>query len=591
MGNYLTKKELKNSKKSFHKKTDSDAGISNLPGIAAPPKFESNVTFRKKNEKEITKNDLIKYSQRQSQIDTLPRFTAGSAQVIESIASIKESTSRNIDDDDDDDTPIYSKSINRSTITETRTTSSKNALSDMLEELKNKNKSQVNNNNSNKITKSTPPKVMPANNKPIKPKIEDNNIPSVTDNENDSEDYVFVNQRKLNNSKRNLAPSSLLINLKNKSSSSSHVPNNKNEPTVANQPNDNSSKNFKKLNKKRHKVYSNLVSLNKIENNQKSKILEQERLLKIQNMKLQDALIIEKSLVNFDDYYTKHEDFERDRQQTKFEKNHTNSRSSTKPSIIQKRIPIKFPSIITRYEPRQSMESVSAPRSSYYSSNYYEPRRSRSMIITDGLYLQTTQDIVDSKGRILSTNKSSRYLGESTDVSQSGFQPNFQIQKSISPEIEINNHKYEILTSNRKLSASDLKSNELNNIISIIEKLEKNEADDYHNYSRENKTNGFINHMNYNCFKKTNSSSNVNDLNEPSFTIPENIYKSIMTKKAQKSRSFKDNYGKNNTGYFRPILRPEEAHIIKSQPKYFTAPDSNSPTNNNNYASQFYAEL
>lgn len=589
MGNNLTKKELKNSKKSFHKKTDSGAGISNLPGIAAPPKFESNVAFRKKNEKEINKNDLIKYSQRQSQIDTLPRFTAGSAQVIESIASIKESTSKNIDDDDDD-TPIYNKSINRSAITETRTTSSKNALSDMLDELKTKNKSQVNNNNSDKITKSTPQKVISINNKQIKPKIEDNNIPSVTDNDNDSDDYVFANQRKLNNSKRNLAPSSLLINLKNQSLSSSHVPNSKNDPAVANQPNGISSKHFKKLNKKRQKVYSNLVSLNKIENNQKSKILEQERLLKIQNMKLQDALIIEKSLVNFDDYYTKHEDFERDRQQTKFEKNHTNSRSTSKPSIIQKRIPIKFPSIITRYEPRQSMESISAPRSSNYSSNYYEPRRSRSMIINDGLFLQTTQDVVDSKGRILSTNKSSRYLGESTDGSQNDFQPNFYQQKSFSPEIEINNHKYEILTSNTKLSASDLKSDELNNIINIIEKMEKNEADGYYNYSRGNKTNGFINH--YNCFKKTNSNSNVNDLNEPSFTIPENIYKSIMTKKAQKSRSFKDNYGKSNTGYFRPILRPEEAHIIKSQPKYFTVPDSYSPTNNdNNYASQFYAEL
>ena len=595
MGNNFKRKEANNQKKAFYIKPDSGGGISNIPGIAAPPKFENNVTFRKKNE--ITKNDLIKKSQRQSHIDTLPRHTAGSAKVIESIANIKESTSRNINDDDDDDEdsvsnmPIYNKSRSRSNITDTKTSSSKNALSDILDELKNKNIPQAN--NYDKIKKSTVPKVIQAssnNNKPIKPvntKIDDN-IPSVTDNEY-SDDNIFQNERKLqlNASKRNLANSSLLINLKNqRSSSSSHFSYNGRHAVANHLQIDSSSKNLKKLNKKRQKVYSNLVSLNKIENNQKSKILEQERLLKIQNMKLQDALIIEKSLINFDDY-SKHEDFDRERQ-IKFEKNNTTSRSSAKPSIVQKRIPIKFPSIVTRYEPRQSMESISVPRSSYYSSNYYEPRRSRSMILSNGLYLQTTQDIIDSRGRILSTNKSSRYLGES--IEKTDIQSQFY-KKSFSPEFEINNHKYEILSSNRKLAASELKSNELNNIINIIEKLEKNEATDYHNFSQRKVPNTnyptFINNSDYNYLKRTNS---INDLTEPSFTIPENIYKSIITKKSIKSHSFKGNYNGNiNTGYFKPILRPEEAQIIKSQPKRLVIPDSS--TNEKTYSSQFFAEL
>lgn len=632
-----------------------------MPGVAAPPTFENNISFRKPNEKRITKNDLIENTQRQSQIDTLPRHTAGSAKVIESIANIKENQSRKENEEDEEDSvvnvPIYNRRSNKSyktdslkatSVEENKTNlSSKNVLSEILQELSSKKKpeskqSTADNNNrivnipnltslqsNNKTNASMTTTTTTTNNNKAKFHniLKSHQIPSITDNENQVERHRFQRQQQqqkhLSNSKHNLANSSLLIQLNNQSSSTSQS---LNENLKVNHLQIDSTTNLKKLNKKRQKVYNNLVSLNKIEKNQKAKILEQERLLKIQNMKLQDALIIQKSLINFDGYskhdedYTIYDGMEKERYR-KFEKKHATSKSTVKPPIYKRRLPatMKFPSIVTKYEPRQSMESISAPRSSHYSSNlsHYKPRRSTSMIFDNSLYLETTEEIVDATGRILSKNQSCRYLGESTNNSQIDFEKPY---RPYSPEIEINNHKYELISSNKKLAASELKAEELTNIINLIKEIDKNEViKDYKQNTSvyglnekldkrsKSQTPGIFDRLNEDDrLYKTNS---INDIKQPSFTIPENIYKSVVSKRMLKSQSLKDysQFTVNSEGnpcmYFKAISPPhaDEDMAAGRHPKKFIVSDNiyeihknkniNIGDNNKLHASEFIAEF
>ncbi len=422
---------------------------------------------------------MIGTSRRQSGIDTLPRHTAGSSKLVNTIANNKINANNN-DDSDIDSFILLKQRMKKYENDQTSTSSLYSEDENSPEKFGYTTKL-----NQNRVGKN----------------------PLVADNKR-VEILVPKNQNifKTLNQQKNIDPRF-------------------NTPTTFTQNSSDYSTqgDYSKLNKKRDKIYSNLLSLNKIENEQKSKILEQERQLEIQNMKLKDALIIHKSLTNFNQIsdYEKHEDIEI----SEIESEHFIDRVPKR--SFRKRLPIKFPSIVTKYEPQNYYPSPSTsppqapPR--HYSSNlgYYRPRKSSSDNKID-LYLEKTEDIVDSTGRILSSNQTFKYLGETdpkTTTSLIDLKPQIYYKN---PEIEINNHKYEIVSSTQqKVAATDLKTDELEQIIKIIEETEKQQKSNSTYY------------VNGHLIKPSSQQIPVisEDTNKPSFTIPQKIYKTYLDKK------------------------------------------------------------
>jgi hypothetical protein len=424
MGNYISRKEPDSQNTILRKKSSQGAVLSNVPGVAAPPKLLQNETYNKNHKRKIYDKSKNLLNQRQSQIDTLPRHTAGSAKLVASIANNKQ-IANNIDND------------SKVNLQQTSSQSNEN-LSDFLDELKNK----------------------PQN------KIKFDYIPSVSDNEEFEDEKPSSKQQQ----------KSIIINNRYNQSDDDEVTINKTRL---------------KLNKKRNKVFTNLLSLNEIENIQKSKILQQERQLQIQNMKLRDALIVHRSLTNFNDY-EKHDD------RFKYEKHYATTRP-VKTTSMKKRMPMKFPSIITKYEPYNydhysTQQQLRGPnQGSFTNSSFYRPRRGNENAKID-LYLETTEDIVDSTSRFLSINQSINYLGQ-------------------------NRHN------DNRFAPIDLKDGELDEIIKIIEEVEAADG----KFDSKYYMNGYL-------IKRPGVKQQLDGAG-PSFTIPEKLYKSYLNKKLLASQS------------------------------------------------------
>ena len=279
---------------------------------------------------------------------------------------------------------------------------------------------------------------------------------------------------------------------------------------------------YEMLNKKRHKIYSNLISLNEIENKQKSKILEQERQLEIQNMKIKDALIIHKSLTNFNtlsntyDYYDSIDN-------CKYARHEARKASTYIQPVKRKRVPlsaIQFPTIVTKYEPQRNYEhSLEPVHSRKIESNlsYYRPHS------REHLYTKKEENI-PPKPPSITLNQTFQCFGEPDVRPFNDVEPKKVYESKLSPDVEVkkfetNNYKYEIIKPRQKNDHSTLKSNDIKEIIKLIEETDKQEM----------KESSYF--VNDNLIKRTRATKD-NNL-RPSFTISEKLYKMYLDKKKQ----------------------------------------------------------
>jgi hypothetical protein len=129
---------------------------------------------------------------------------------------------------------------------------------------------------------------------------------------------------------------------------------------------------FKVLSRKKDELLENVTSLSRMENDQKLKILEQQRQLQVQNAKLQDALLIKKSINTF-----------RNKKPNEYE--------SLYDYPLKKRPLSEFElgpkSIITQYEPLNKSDSTV--------NSEFQPY---------DVYMNTYEDLIDDKGDTLLTN-------------------------------------------------------------------------------------------------------------------------------------------------------------------------------------------
>jgi hypothetical protein len=478
MGNIITKKELE--KKASSKSNDVPA-LSNVSGVPPPPKFTSKVDVKRNGN-----NWFGSVISRQSQIDTLPRHTGGSFELFKAIESNQKNAKINVDSDVDStillrdrfqDNPKNSENIEKK--------KTKNLVNGTKKSTNNKANTQLKNHEKHKY------------------RYDSSSSTESLDNLKKIENIISSQNKKIENES----------------------------------PEKVTNKTVEKLNQTREKLNSNIASLSEIEDKQRSKILEQERQLEIQNMKIKDALIIHKSLSNFNQLSDDYESFNEHPHYAR----HNQLKSNTfikKPKYNRQRLPlssVQFPTILTKYEP-----SINRIYSRYPNMSYYRPENEEKV----GLYLEKSEDIVDSKGRILSSNQSFKYLGEADAKTASIIernskteftQPNVKTYKQ-HHEILMNNHKYEII---KNESVSTLTNAELEEIIKIIEKTEKFENRDTSTYF-----------VNGNLIKRTPIEQQIEttkrkdppkiivtkhdeDL-KPSFTVSENLYKMYLNKKGEK---------------------------------------------------------
>ena len=528
MGNTLIKKEF--DKKSS---TKSNVGpvLSNVPGVAPPPKFTSKIDRKRNNKNEpLNGNELVGSTVRQTQIDTLPRFTGGSSELIKSIELNRKNANFNDDSDIDSLILLHERFKAKSKVITNENDENLHLVAlNTNQEQNTKNKNNTNGANKN------------ANKNDVKYDSSNSQVDSL-DNLRSLENKISRERTRIENELEN-------------------------GTTRA--------RNYERLTKTREKIYSNLVSLNEIENQQKSKILEQERQLQIQNMKLKDALIIHRSLTNFNHYVDDYENLEDG--STLYKKQNNKFKSNTfirRQPVRRQRIPlssIKFPTIVSKFDAIENNE----PRLDYIYSRHADHKLNEEKV---GLYLENKQDIVDSNGRILSSNQTIKYLGEAGPQTASFIELNtnngiFQNEiNSINlkiPEIQVNNHKYEII----KHTQSTLTSKELEEIVKIIEETEKHEP-------KSDKT--FF--VNGNLIKRTNVCADanieepkimlINDDLKPSFTISEKIYKMYLNRK-QENKQFENNRNFNTISRAAEFFENQVDDDISETKKYS---DKNIPT-------------
>jgi hypothetical protein len=336
--------------------------LSNLPGVSAPPSFPRN--HDEKNEPDKTE------ASRKNQIDSLPRHTAGSGQLVRTIASNRE------------------KAIQ---ISDSELSSSESFKIDRYFE-------PVAKENSNGLRSTSIDMKKNASNKASDQEVSSRNIrsyldtladdPSSTQNQTQSEQESKMQARRQDSHRKTTE-----FNDRTSSSDDDSVKDDLK---------------YTKINQKKEKLYKDLLSLNQIENNQKRKILEQDRELKIQNMKLNDALMIEKSIKNCRPPSTLHtdenepSDYSRVPSYTIKNKDFY-SREAPSPS----RPMIRFPTIVTKYGPQ-----------TYSKHSKYNSKPKETL----DLYLETTEDLVDATGHIVSTKQSFKYIGKTSGTSKSDLQ-------------------------------------------------------------------------------------------------------------------------------------------------------------------------
>ena len=473
MGNIIMKKEFD---KKASTKSNEVAALSNVSGVAPPPKFSSKVDLQRN-----ANNFFGSMISRKSQIDTFPRNTGGSFELFKTIESNQKNAKINLDSDVD--------SI------------------DLLRE-----RFKENGKKSENVDKTKSSAVVIENKK------------STNTRKNDEKYKYRYDSSSSTDSLNNLKITESRIASQNKK--------------IENKLAIETKKTVEKLNKTRDRVYSNLASLSEIEDKQRSKILEQQRQLHIQNMKLKDALIIHKSLSNFNQLSEDYETFNENSHYAK----HNQFKANTfirKPKYNRQRIPlssVQFPTYLPKYDP-----PIERMYSRHPNMSYYRPDKNTNDDKV-GLYLEKTEDIVDSNGRILSSNQSFKYLGEADAKTASTIEQN-TVTETSKPDVKIydkhsymkmNNHKYEVI---KNESTSTLTKAELEDVIKIIEQTEK--------YENKGSSTYFVNG---NLIKRTaveqieksknkdppkKSSPKYDDL-RPSFTVSEKLYKMYLNKKDEK---------------------------------------------------------
>jgi hypothetical protein len=358
--------------------------LSNIPGVSAPPTF---VISQETDDKPISPVNVTDKPNEKNQIDSLPRHTAGSAELVRTIAVNRE------------------KAIQKS-------------ASDESKDLDSLNLDQYFQKPSNKIK--------PQSTKQEQCETHDNdNKPSRSDPE------VSVSSQKISSYLNSLAE----IDKQNPTENQTTNPKNRRshkERRRRPRPDDDRSSSsdqdsirddikYSSLNQKKNRLYKDLISLNQIENNQKRKILEQERELKIQNMKLNDALLVKKCVKNFQSIDANDNDglvnglgeggYTRVPSYTYKNANWTKDKRPRSAMASNQKPSIRFPTIITKYEPQT------------YSRHAAGKRASRPSNDTVDLYLETIEDLVDASGQIISTKQSFKFIGKTAETSRSDLEP------------------------------------------------------------------------------------------------------------------------------------------------------------------------
>lgn len=162
---------------------------------------------------------------------------------------------------------------------------------------------------------------------------------------------------------------------------------------------------FKVLNRKKDELIENVTSLSRMENDQKLKILEQQRQLQVQNAKLQDALLVKDSIDSF-----------------KNKKPHEYESLYDYPLNKRQLNDFGPKSIISRYEPiNQSNSTIISDSQSY------------------DVYMNTYEDLIDEKGDSLLTNHKKSLAGK------------VNIYENKNKNRKLENHDYEKLINTTNL--------------------------------------------------------------------------------------------------------------------------------------------
>lgn len=569
-----SRKNATGSNKSKVSSDSAGAQLSNVPGVQPPPKFESkSVSIRGDNKKSPAKTMIDMSSARQNQINSLPRHTAGTGGLIASIANNQQQADNDDEDVDDNNnnnddalntlkrkvyiTPKLNKNeviirnSSQSQVQEPLIRSSDQELTKMLNELSQKGENNTQSSSARRPENHQYPRNSLLNfNQPLKKQRPSmRNLFNSNRNASQTTPPNLVHEPDRTQSldpcptptpeaattiKKNL---SQVTNISSSSSRSSSISENSEQ----------SVRKFATLSEKRQRIVNDLLTLNQIENDQKMKILERERELKIQNMKLNDALIVRKSLANFNPMsgYDKHNQIinsqlNRDDVNNRIEiYQKSNTDSSNLIPIMRENIPLRFPSIVTKYDRPQSLRGV--------------PNRHVD------LYLQTTENIVDKGGRVLSSNDAFQFIGETT-VNKINLSPKviYAHQEPIptaiheSPRvrsaasrnsyvISVNNNKYEIV------SDGQMSSDQIDSIIKIVRETELNinRQKQQMNINELNTTNNFyidgrlVRKINSPITVKSSRNDNIVNITDrdsvkvlkPSFTIPESSYRNYLLKK------------------------------------------------------------